>query len=274
MKTVITSLFLICSVVVFGQKNFQGKATYQMKRKLDISRIEKNSKMPPERKKMFIDMMKKRSNRTYVLNFNKSASTYKEEEKLATPSKGGRSMRFGSGGRMEYKNVATKIFLTETESFGKKFLITKDAEMPAWQMGAETKQIGNYTCYKATLTKKNKPLIRGFARTEKDKKRLDSIAKNRPKEYIVTAWYTPQIPVSNGPAEYWGLPGLILEVNYKETTILCTEVVLNPKEKIEIKEPTKGDKVTEKEYEKIMREKMTEMRERFGRRGKGRRGRN
>lgn len=271
MKSFITSLLLMCSVAIFAQKDFQGKATYQMKTKLDISRIENNTKMSPERKKMFIDMMKKRSNRTFTLDFNKAESIYKEEEKLSAPRRGGRmSMRFSGGGRVVYKNVTNKTFLTATEFFGKKFLITKEVEMPAWEMGSETKQIGNYTCYKATLMKKNPPMRRGFFRNEKDKKRLDSIARTRPKEYLVTAWYTPQIPVSNGPGDYWGLPGLILEVNYKETTILCAEVVLNPKEKIEIKEPTKGDKVTKEEYDKIMEEKMKEMRERFGGRRGGR----
>lgn len=273
MKSLITSLLLFFSIVVLAQKDFQGKATYQMKIKMDASRIGKDRKMSPERKKMFTDMMKRMSNKTFVLDFNKSASIYKEEQKLSTPNARRRvSMSFGSG-RVEYKNVTNKTFLTTSETFGKKFIIEKSAEIPQWEMGTETKKIGNYMCYKATLTKKNKPLRKRFTRNQKDKKRLDSIAKTRPKEYVVTVWYTPQIPVSSGPAEFWGLPGLILEVNYKKTTILCTEVVLNPKEKVEIKEPKKGERVTEDEYSEIMGKKMEEMRERFGRkrRGKGRR---
>ena len=65
---------------------------------------------------------------------------------------------------------------------------------------------------------------------------------------IVTAWYTPQIPVSQGPGEYWGLPGLILEVNAGTTTVLCTEITLNPNEKVTIKKPSKGKKVTRDEF--------------------------
>ena len=91
-----------------------------------------------------------------------------------------------------------------------------------------------------------------------------------PKKITVTAWYTPQIPVSNGPGEYWGLPGLILEINEGRTTILCTEIVLNPSEKIEITKPTKGDKVTRKEYVSIITKKMEEMRQNFRIRGRGR----
>src|SRR5690606_30717868 len=88
----------------------------------------------------------------------------------------------------------------------------------------------------------------------------------------VTAWYTPQIPVSNGPSTYWGLPGLILEVNDGSETLLCTKIVLNNKEAIKIDEPKKGKKVSQEEYDKIVKEKTDEMKERYqnsGRKGDG-----
>jgi GLPGLI family protein len=54
-----------------------------------------------------------------------------------------------------------------------------------------------------------------------------------PKETIVTLWYTEIC--NQGPDKYWGLPGLILEVNDGKTVILCSKVVLNSKTKAEIK---------------------------------------
>ena len=51
-----------------------------------------------------------------------------------------------------------------------------------------------------------------------------------PKEIEITAWYTPQIPINQGPGEYWGLPGLILEINADRTTILCSKIIMNPSE--------------------------------------------
>ena len=80
---------------------------------------------------------------------------------------------------------------------------------------------------------------------------------------IVSAWYTMDIPVGHGPGDYWGLPGLILEIDAGETKILCTKIVLNPEEKADISEPSKGKVVTQKEYDKIVEEKTKEMRERF-----------
>ena len=56
----------------------------------------------------------------------------------------------------------------------------------------------------------------------------------------IEAWYTPEVPVRHGPSEYWGLPGLILELSAGQTTMLCTKVVINPIEKIEI-EDCKGE---------------------------------
>ena len=85
-----------------------------------------------------------------------------------------------------------------------------------------------------------------------------------PKEITVTAWYCPEIPVNQGPDEYWGLPGLIMEVNDGKTVIMCSKLVMNVKDKIEIKAPTGGDKVTQKEFDDIMIKKMKEMSEMGG----------
>jgi GLPGLI family protein len=84
-----------------------------------------------------------------------------------------------------------------------------------------------------------------------------------PKEIEVVAWYSPEIPVSQGPEGYYGLPGLILEVSAGKTTILCSKVVMNVKDKKEIKAPTKGKVVTQKEYDEIVTKKMEEMREMY-----------
>jgi hypothetical protein len=63
---------------------------------------------------------------------------------------------------------------------------------------------------------------------------------------------------------------LILEVNDGKTIILCSKVVLNPKDKVEIKAVTKGKVVTQKEYDETVIKKMEEFREmNQGRGGRG-----
>ena len=60
-----------------------------------------------------------------------------------------------------------------------------------------------------------------------------------------------------------GLPGLILEVNDGNESILCSKIVINPKNDINVEEPKKGKKVNQEEFEAIMEKKMTEMDEQF-----------
>ena len=49
--------------------------------------------------------------------------------------------------------------------------------------------------------------------------------------------------------------------------MICTKVVLNPEEKIKLKEPNKGKVVSNSEFETIQQDKMKEMRERYQRGG-------
>lgn len=97
----------------------------------------------------------------------------------------------------------------------------------------------------------------------------DETTQNEEPLIIIEAWYTLQIPIAQGPAEYGGLPGLILEVSAGNTTLLCSEIVLNPKENITITAPEKGENITKNEYTSNIRKKMVEMRDnRMGRRSR------
>ena len=80
---------------------------------------------------------------------------------------------------------------------------------------------------------------------------------------VTTVWYTPEIPISNGTGKHWGLPGLILEVQEGKQTIICSELILNPAKKIKIEEPKKGKKVTQEEFDIILKKKTDEMLERY-----------
>jgi GLPGLI family protein len=276
MKKLFLIFLSLLTLSAFSQANFQGKAVYMSKTSMDMNFG--GRQMSEDQKKRIAERMKGMLEKTFILNFNKTESSYKEEEKLGAPGQG-RGGRFGGmmsnfSGGLKYKNTKGAIVLEETEFFGKKFLISENGKKPDWKLGSETKKIGNYICYKATYVKEDNAFSfssfgrRGRSNQEnKDKKPKK---KEEPKTVIVTAWYTPQIPVSQGPGEYWGLPGLILEVNSGKTTVLCTEITMNPREKVVLKMPKKGKKVTREEYTKIVTKKMSEMREQF--RGRGGRG--
>ena len=139
---------------------------------------------------------------------------------------------------------------------GKVVLIKDNFIEYDWELTGETKNIGIYTCYKALFEKEEDTIELDFVDGE-----IQEI--NKTKKTTVIAWYTPNIPISNGPGNYGGLPGLILEVNDDGLTIVCTEVVLNPSETIVIKAPSKGKQVTQKKFEEISIEKSKELMNRF-----------
>lgn len=278
-KLIYTVVIAITSFLGLQAQEFQGMAVYESKTSTSEmkTRLEGNKNMTPDMQKMIEERMKKMFEKTFILNFNKTASTYKEEEKLEASAQGGgfRMMSsFAGGGGTYYKNVKDKQYSNDKEFMGKEFMVKDSLTSLNWKMEAETRVIGGYTCYKATAIKK--PSATDFrnmrprkddaekkegAKPTEEKKTNFLDAVEVPKEIVVTAWYTPEIPVSQGPEGYWGLPGLILEVNDGRTTILCSKVVLNPKDKVEIKPITKGKVVSQKEYDDAVMKKMEEWRE-------------
>ena len=78
---------------------------------------------------------------------------------------------------------------------------------------------------------------------------------------VVEAWFTPQIPIANGPDLHGQLPGMILMVSMEngKRTITATEVKFEKIDSILLEKPTKGKKISQAEFKKIQEEKMKEM---------------
>ena len=269
LKSLAVIIFLSTAIVT--AQDFQGKAVYQTKTKMEMDLA--GSGIPADRIKRIEEMMKSRLEKTFVLTFNKTASIYKEEAKLdQSASRGGMRMMMvgGAGSGKHYKNSQTKASTKENEFSGKNFLIKDDLVTYEWKMEEETKMIGENLCFKATtvievpVRENNFRFGRGNNNNAEKEEETKEESKGEVIELvIVTAWYTLNIPVSHGPGDYWGLPGLILEINAGNTQMLCTKIVMNPKEKSEITEPKKGKVVSQKEYDVIIEGKMKEMQERF-----------
>ncbi|MCV9929414.1 GLPGLI family protein [Flavobacterium sp. LS1R49] len=273
-----------------AQKDFQGMAIYESKTKAPkFNGMPGNRDITPEMQKDMEEHMKKMLEKTFILNFDQSASIYKEQEKLdmGGSQNGGFRMAdpmMGGGGTF-YKNVKTKSYTVDKEFMGKEFLVVDSLPKLKWKLEKETKKIGSYICYKATMVKmvmepdfKNpRP---GNDNGEKDEVKktgdINKVAKginftesfDIPKEIIVVAWYTPDIPINQGPENYWGLPGLILEINDGRTIVLCSKIVLNAKDKVTIKAPTNGKVTSQKAYDEIVVKKMKELREMHPNRGR------
>ena len=256
--------------------DFQGQAFYVSKSKMELGRW--GARLSEAQKKQVEARLKNRLEKEYILTFNKEEAIFYEDEKLdamtgATDSWG---KNFAPG--RQYKNVKTNTQIQSQEFYGKKFLVKDQLQDIKWELGKDTKQIGNYTCFKATASIPSNDLAwydfswsRLRNTNQVEEKKADSTNAQTEEPTIamteVEAWYSPQIPVGHGPLEYWGLPGLILEVSAGNTTMLCTKIVMNPKEKLEIVAPDKGKETTKAEYQETVITKMKEFRNnRMGRR--------
>ncbi len=184
-----------------------------------------------------------------ALYYKGDESLFKDVEE-ADGEAGGGSWSAESGGaniqikimkpeNLTYKNLAEEMMTEQKDFMGRKFLIKTELGGLKWKLVKEQKEILGFACQKAEL---------------QDDKRT------------VTAWYTTQIPSSNGPDEFGQLPGMILEVDIDNGKRVITAKKVSPAlpETETIEAPKKGDKVTKEEFEKIVEEKTKEMEKESG----------
>ena len=270
---VILTLFLSFNSKPKVSADFQGKAYYFSKSKMELGAW--GARLSEAQKKQVAARMKNRLEKTYVLTFNKEESVFKEEDQLDAMSGATDSWGKNFTPGEQYKNVKTNSQVQNQEFYGKQFLVKDSLQAIEWKMGSETKKIGNYMCFKATASIPSDELtwysfswdkLRTAPTASADSTGVtNEIKEVEVKKTEIEAWYTLQIPVSHGPLEYWGLPGLILEVSADNTTMLCSKIVLNPQEKIEILAPEKGKVISKKDYQETITEKMKEFRNNRGR---------
>lgn len=237
MKKIVFLILFFSISFMFSQTNPSGKVEYIVKNNdnFDVRKIIESPKlkrMSAQMKNKAMSLMMETG--SFVLTFNTKESIYKQKdsiEKMKVDTRRKTQMSFlkyfGGGSNMYYTNLSSKQVLVQENSvvLEKVYLISYN--FSKWKLLNATKKIGNYVCYKA---------IRNDVKSDLEEN----------KQTVV--WYTPEIPVRFGPKLYNGLPGLVLEVNKGKIVILATKIVLNPKEKIIIKKPKKGIKITSYDY--------------------------
>ena len=288
----IITLLLLLLFSPLAAQNFTGQAFYQSKTTVDLDNFGREG-MSEDMKKQMMARMKSFLEKTYILTFSGQESVYSEEVYLEATSQGrgfGMMMASMEPG-IQYKNIGQDQLIEAHEFFGKEFLIKDQLSPLDWVVTNESKVIGQYLAIKATAMKQVKPdefnLMRrrrnsdtpkdtkkeGEEVTKDDENETSELAVVLPETVAITAWFTPQIPIGHGPGEYWGLPGLILELNIDRTTLLCSKIIMNPKNMPSIEAPTKGEVVTQDAFQEIVTKKTEELRANWrGRGGRGCRG--
>jgi len=201
----------------------EGKIIYEQK--IDLHR-----RMQDEQMKVMVPQFRTSK---YELNFADNQSMYKiqeEEPDIAeNTSNGGIVMKFGGANSEYYKNFATQKQVEKRELGDKDYIIEDSLHHTTWKLIDTTKTILGYTCKKAT------------GKTERGSD--------------VEAWYTEDIPVSSGPETFSGLPGMILQIDINKEEFVTTAISIEKTgDKKELKEPTKGKKITPEEYAAKMKE--------------------
>lgn len=253
-------IFLFLMAVTLSAQEFHGTALYITSENIPTINFGENTN--EEAKKKFLERISDASKQFYTLEFDKTTSVYKEDLTLRAPDSKMTVTRTSSSledqsGKI-YKDIKNNIYLVEKEFLGKSFLVSDSLKYFKWNLKSDTKKIGDYTCYKAVADVPGNE-VEDFIRKKMKASDKVSLTKTDADTVTITAWYAPDIPVNQGPKSYWGLPGLILEVNTPQSTVLCSKITLTTKDNFSIKIPVKGKKVTIDEYSQIILTKLQEM---------------
>lgn len=179
----------------------------------------------------------------YVLFYQDGVSLYIKDEKRVNVDEDinlvghqTKKIEIGKNSGGIYKNQLTKEYLQEADVLGKRFLV-KDLLHPySWNLTEQEKLIGNFKVIKATATINDDH---------------------------VEAWYAVDLPIQDGPNYYYGLPGLIIELHTDKKSYYALEVEKNA-DKIKFDKPSRGERVTRFEYQKILKKKIDDLKRGIG----------
>ncbi|MEB2778162.1 GLPGLI family protein [Algoriphagus sp. D3-2-R+10] len=264
-RILVLAFALMGSIITVTAQGLTGRAFYKSSSKISFSMD--STKMAPEVMADLQKQLKKQMEREYVLTFSQTESNWKQVESLgagpSTASSGGATIMINSGNqdRLLYKNVAEQNYIEEEDLMGRGFLVKDSLNTYDWELTGESKKIGDYTCQKAIYSRIVDSRVFSMGKDEME------VSKDT---VNVTAWFTMQIPVSHGPGDFWGLPGLILELQNDGMTYIAERIVLNPTEPVQIEIPKKGEMISREDYQALSEEKMNEMMKRYsGKPGEG-----
>lgn len=175
----------------------------------------------------------------YELFLNHEESSFYPTEKINNdqPAEPGAIIiKINPGGNNIYKDLKSQLIFEEKNLSNKKIIVSDTLKNYSWTLTNETKTVLGYEVRKAISY-------------------IDS-AK------VYTAWYAPELPYKDGPFVYWGLPGLILELeisdekgSYEKSSFLAIEIK-NSNKRNAIKKPRKGNLMTDVEYRELVNDYM------------------
>lgn len=246
MKKLLFAFCLLNFVFLFEQEKLI--VEYETTIEMDIDFLEKqitdhSGVSSKEVIDAFKEEFKKPNYYTLELTADESEYNYVETINNEQPKEGNVRIELGKRG-MIYKNLKNNI-IAEVIEYPKDYILQDTLQRLDWKISKETKDILDYETRKAETA-------------------VDSTT-------TLVAWYAPKLAYKNGPAEFRGLPGLILELEEKKDSedqkekMIYTAISLKvDKSKKQIQFPKKGKVISKKEHRTIMEEEMKRMDEMYG----------
>jgi GLPGLI family protein len=177
----------------------------------------------------------------FELYFKQTERLYKAKEEIVVPGQGGGRGR-GFGMRMPrsetWVNTGAMERVVYQEFMGRNFLITDTINLGPWRLGSEYMDILGYRCQMAWY--------------------IDTITNEE-----ITAWFTIGLQPFMGPDKYSTLPGTILalDVNNGERVWVARKVEEKAIRSDDLRKPSRGERITRQEYDKLMQEQMDRLRQ-------------
>lgn len=230
MKKILILIFLTACVPVMGQ-NLEGVVSYEYTQywlkimdQLPFLSLDQKERMKSTWKNM--DGEGQKTKMKLYFTADQSLYTYESEYE----GEGGWSRRNRDYAvRRNFKEEKRSELI---EMLGRTYLVEDSLKTPKWKILNQLKDIAGHICMKAE--------------TE------DPVKKQK-----IVAWFAQDIPVSAGPEQYFGLPGLILELDINDGSAVVTATQIELKDvskELAVTKKVKAKKIPTSEYEKLIRD--------------------
>lgn len=232
-KIIFISFFILFVSHIYSQTKIS-EVHYKVRSIQDVETIK-----DPQAKAYLIEIYEGFNLLEYSLIFNKEESLFKEIKKMDSDYNNGsfissisQTMAFTG---VVYTNKKSDIILHQKELSSNVFILKQNLQNLNWSLSGESKKVGNYNCFKATLVDT-----------------VLTVSGMTPKR--ITAWYAPSLPYTFGPTEYGaGLPGLVLELVINQNIVFYADNIYLNKfgSDYKIESPKKGKIVSKEELIEI-----------------------
>lgn len=243
MKKALIFMFFLSLIPFFSGKTFsqQTEGTIKYLTTYDwVKMLNACDYLSKERKEKISYMWGNRSEwKIYeLLHFTAKKTKFEESEESADPREDD-----GYSGRKE-TFFMTCDFENNTKfdaitTLGKVYLIEDSLRKPDWKILNDMKEVAGHVCMNASLT--------------------DSLRNQK-----IIAWFALDIPLQVGPDRFFGLPGMILEVNINKGACVITAEKIEMKKlstEFDLPKKLKGKKISSAEYHAVLKKFYDEKRQ-------------